>query len=210
VRWICIAAVLAILLAFWPSTTRAATWKAGDFIFSDELGGFRLLSVTGSGTVSDPIVIKEEITELRPVTLIIRNARGAENRIIPQRSWMYLAMIKVVINSTKRVWTAFDLELQQQITKPSIYSDGLSFDQFGSFDENFQSDSYAISRQVHEPYDRIRFLEGSVDPGATARFWFFITDPTPVPEFYLLQEPALLTARRWPPFESLAESPSSR
>lgn len=209
-RWICITAVLAILLAFWSSTTRAATWKAGDFIFSDELGGFRLLSVTGSGTVSDPIVIKEEITELRPVTLIIRNARGAENRITPQRSWVYLAMIKVVINSTKRVWTAFDLELQQQITKPSIYSDGLSFDQLGSFDENFQSDSYAISRQVHEPYDRIRFLEGSVDPGATARFWFFITDPTPVPEFYLLQEPALLTARRWPPFESLAESPSSR
>jgi hypothetical protein len=35
----------------------------------------------------------------------------------------------------------------------------------------------------------VRFQSGSVDPGAQVRFRFFITNPTPVPEFYLLQEP---------------------
>ena len=205
-RSICIAGVLAILLALWPGTPRAAAWKAGGFIFSDELGGFRLLSVSGRGTASDPIVIVEEITEVRPVTLIIRDARDEEPKdaAIPLRSFLHLAMIKVVINGTKRVWAGFDLELQQEITQPSVYGDGLSFDQMGVFTESFQSDSFAISRQVFEPYDRVRFQEGSVDPGATVRLRFFVTDPSPVPEFYLLQDPQLLMARRWPPFESLA------
>ncbi len=185
---------------------------AGGFIFSDELGGFRLLSVSGAGTSSDPIVIVEEITELRPVTLIIRDAREGtkDDSTIPLRSFVHLAMIKVVINGTKRVWAGFDLELQQELTQPSIYGDGLSFDQMGGFKEDFESDSFAISRQVYEPYDRVRFQEGSVDPGATVRFRFFVTDPTPVPEFYLLQEPQLLMARRWPPFETLAQKLASR
>ena len=56
----------------------------------------------------------------------------------------------------------------------------------------------------------LRFQDGSVDPGATVRFRFFVTDPTPVPEFYLLQDPQLLMARRWPPFRTLAQRPASR
>ena len=202
-RSIRIAGVLAILLALWPGTPRAAAWKAGGFIFSDDLGGFRLLSVSGRGTASDPIVIVEEITEMRPVTLIIRDARDEEPKDATN-SILRLAMIKVVINGTKRIWAGFDLELQQEITQPSVYGDGLSFDQMGVFTESFQSDSFAISRQVFEPYDRVRFQDGSVDPGATVRLRFFVTDPSPVPEFYLLQVPQLLIARRWPPFESLA------
>lgn len=200
-RSIRIVGVLAILLALWPGTPRAAAWKAGGFIFSDELGGFRLLSVSGRGTASDPIVIVEEITEVRPVTLIIRDARDEEPKdaTIPLSSFLHLAMIKVVINGTKRVWAGFELELQEEITQPSVYGDGLSFDQMGVFTESFQSDSFAISRQIFEPYDRVRFQEGSVDPGATVRFWFFVTDPSPVPEFYLLQDvaygPPLATLR---------------
>jgi hypothetical protein len=212
VRPTCIARVLAILLALWPGAPRAAAWEAGGFIFSDELGGFRLLSVSGSGIASDPIVIVEEITELRPVTLIIRGAREAQpdDGNIPQRLFLYLAMIKVVINGTKRVWAGFDLELQQEITQPSTHGDGLSFAQIGGFEESFRSDRFAFNRQVYEPYDRVRFQEGSVDPGATVRLRFFVTDPTPVPEFYLLQDPQLLMARRRPPFESLANRPFSR
>ncbi len=140
---------------------------------------------------------------MRPVTLIIRDARDEEPKDATS-SFLHLAMIKVVINGTKRVWAGFDLELQQEITQPSVYDDGLSFDQMGVFTESFQSDSFAISRQVFEPYDQVRFQEGSVDPGATLRLRFFVTDPSPVPEFYLLQDPQLLMARRWPPFESLA------
>jgi hypothetical protein len=204
--------IVAIFLALWPGTPRAAAWKAGGFIFSDELGGFRLISVSGRGTASDPIVIVEEITELRSVTLIIRDAREGQpdDGTIPQRSTLYLTMIKVVINGTKRFWAGFDLELQEELAQPSDYGDGLSFGQMGGFAESFQSDSFAISRQVYEPYDRVRFQEGGVDPGATIRLRFFVSDPTPMPEFYLLQEPQLLMAHRWPSLESVAERPSSR
>ena len=45
---------------FWMPA-KAAEFAAGEFIFSDELGGFRILSVSGTGTPSDPIVLEEEI-----------------------------------------------------------------------------------------------------------------------------------------------------
>ena len=45
-------------------------WYAGEYSFSDELGGFRILSVTGAGTKSDPIEIDEELDVAAPVTLV--------------------------------------------------------------------------------------------------------------------------------------------
>lgn len=193
-----------VVLASGPA--RAGVWVAGGYGFSDELGGFRLVSVSGSGSITDPIVIVEEITELDPVTLVIRDMGGrpVDDEVIPVRQFLHLAVIKIVINGSGRVWAGFDFELQQDLKQPSVYGDGLSFDQMGAFAGGFQSDSFAVSRQVFEPYDRVRFQDGSVDPGATVRFRFFITDPTPVPEFYLLQDPQILMARRWPSSPSLA------
>ncbi len=198
--------LLALGFALAAGAARAKDWTAGGLTFSDELGGFRLISVSGRGSIEDPIVIVEELTSVEPVVLVIRGQqdRGRQGGVIPGRPVLYLAVIKIVLNRSKRVWGGFDLELQQDLGSPSPYGDGLSFDQLGGFGARLHSDRFATNRQIYEPYDRVRFEIGSVDPGATVRFSFRITDPTPVAEFYLLQEPRLLMARPSPFGPSLA------
>ena len=66
------------------------------------------------------------------------------------------------------------------------------------------SDSFQNNNRQFEPYDRIRFENGWVDPDATARFQLTITDPTPIDEFYLVQNPSLLAAGLPIPERSLA------
>jgi hypothetical protein len=192
------AALLCLGLAVSVTPARAEDFTAGGLRFSDELGGFRLISVTGSGSASDPIIVVEEITRVGPAVLTIRGQQMIAMKDAPARkaAFVNLAVIKVVINGTHRAWTGFDLELQEELKKPSPYEDGLSFDQLGSFsDEPFASDSFSLTRRMPEPYDRVQFYDGSVDPGAAVRFNLFITDPTPASVFYLLQEPLLIIAR---------------
>ncbi len=192
-----IAALLCLGLAASATLAPAEDFTAGGLRFSDELGGFRLISVTGSGSASDPIVVVEEITQVGPAVLIVRGHQMIALGDAPARkaAFVNLAVIKVVINGTHRVWTGFDLELQEELKKPSPYEDGLSFDQLGSFsDQPFTSDSFSLTRRMPEPYDRVQFYDGAVDPGAAVRFNLFITDPTPAPVFYLLQEPHLIIA----------------
>ncbi len=177
--------LFALGLALAPEDVQAKVWTAGGLTFSDELGGFRLISVSGRGSIEDPIVIVEELTGTDPVVLVIRGTqdRARPGDVIAGRPILYLAVIKIVLNRSRRVWGGFDLELQQELGRPSPYGDGLSFDQLGGFGARLHSDRFATNRQIYEPYDRVRFELGSVDPGAQARFRFFITDPTPVPEF---------------------------
>ena len=204
-----IAALLCLGLAVSGGPAPAESFTAGGLEFSDELGGFHLISVTGSGSLSDPIVVVEEITQVEPVVLVIRGEQMITVDDAPPRkaAFINLAVIKVAINGTDQVWTAFDLELEEELGKPSPYEDGLSFDQLGSFsDEPFASDSFALTRRMPEPYDRVQFYDGSVDPGAAARFNLFITDPTPDLEFYLLQEPHLIIAARPGPALRLADA----
>ncbi len=192
-----IAALLCLGLAVSATPAAAEDFTAGGLRFSDELGGFRLISVTGSGSASDPIVVVEEITQVGPAVLVVRGQQMIAMKDAPARkaAFVNLAVIKVVINGTHRVWAGFDLELQEELNKPSPYEDGLSFDQLGSFsDQPFNSDSFSLTRRMPEPYDRVQFYDGSVDPGAAVRFNLFITDPTPASEFYLLQEPHLIIA----------------
>lgn len=205
----------ALMVAAWllqPAAAAAETFSAGGLQFSDELGGFRLISVSGTGTAADPIVIVEEVTDVGPAVLVIRGQQMSTGRGGAEypASFVNLAVIKVAINRTKRVWTGYDLELQEIFKTPSPYEDGLSFDQLGSFsDEPFRADAFARTRRLEEPYDRVRFHQGSVDPGAAVRFNLFITDPTPAAEFYLLQEPQLLVAGGPPGIAQLASKRAS-
>ena len=188
----------------------AATFHAAGLDFSDELGGFNLISVTGVGTVIDPIVIVEEISGLQPAVLVVRGAhkQREDDRKISGLSFINIAVIKIVINRSGRVWTGFDLELQEEYQQPSTYGDGLSFDQMRSFgDEMSRSDLFELSQEVSEPFDRVSFGQGSVDPGATVRFNFFITDPTPQQEFFLVQEPKLILSHVPPGARQLALRP---
>ncbi len=92
------------------------------------------------------------------------------------------------------MWAGFELELQEVLGKPSDYGDGLSFKQFAAEPPDVASDSFAKNERLFEPYDRIEFLDGHVDPDASAMFRVTITDPTPVAEYYLVQDPKLLAA----------------
>jgi len=183
---------VAIVLAWAGHCSGAAAGEltTGGYTFSDELGGFRLLSATGTGKPEDPVVLTEEILDVAPVTLVIRN-RGLVGRSPFQAQ---LTLVKRITNRSNRVWAAFEMELQEILRKPSVYSDGLSFKQFAAAGSDVASDSFSENERDFEPYDRIQFLNGHVDPDATVMFKVTITDATPVPEYYLVQDPKLLAA----------------
>ena len=170
----------------------AAEFKTGSLSFSDELGGFRLLSARGSGSADDPYRVVEEIFEVEPVTLVIRRLGppGQDGA----GGYSTINLVKVVANRSNRVWAAFEIELQEVLRKPSTYADGLSFNQIGAAAADIASDTFAANRRQYEPDDRIRFENGHVDPDGTATFRLTITDPTPTPVFYLVQDPQLLSA----------------
>jgi hypothetical protein len=170
----------------------AAELVTGDYSFSDELGGFRLLSASGSGTTEDPVVLVEELASVEPITLVIRRRAMPRDDRHPTHS--QLTLVKEVVNRSERIWAGFELELQETYKEPSTYSDGLSFKQFASRPGDVASDRFTLNDRRFEPYDRISFQGGSVDPGATVRIRVTITDPTPVRVFYLLQDPNLLSA----------------
>lgn len=189
---------LALLLA--SPQARAASFTISGITFSDELGGFRLISVTGTGTTEDPIIVVEEITGDGPAILVIRTAQNFQDRRL---SWSFpsffsLSIVKVVFNRSGQRWSAFDLELREIVETPSDYSDGLSFGQMFGSTRRLEADRFEGWRQLDEPADRITFFGGSVEEGESARFRFLITDPTRKETFYLLQEPRIVVARALP------------
>ncbi|WP_244598672.1 hypothetical protein [Rhizobium tubonense] len=159
-------------------------WYAGDYSFSDELGGFRILSIRGSGTTADPIEIEEELNSATPVTLVIRAARQTQ-----LQSAFHLSI--VTLNRSGLAWIGFDFELQEILGKPSDFYDGLSFGQIQPNAAFISSNRFDHFESQFERYDRLRFDEGHVDPLDRSKFGFFVTDVTPVPEFYLVEDPRI-------------------
>ena len=167
--------------------------EAGGLIFSDELGGFRLISASGSGSASDPIVLVEEITGMGPAVLTIRRS-GAVDAQPPSRGVLLRSLIKVVVNRSAWRWSGFDLELRNAKGEASVYSDGLSFDQIRIVTEPLYSDLFARAHSEDEPFDRLRFDEGRVKPDQEVRLAFNLTDINTRPIFYLAQQPIVLLA----------------
>ena len=118
-------------------------WEAGAYSFSDELGGFRIVGVSGTGTKEDPIVIREEINSATPVTMVIRTVR-------PIRPFDYSGLyangflhVRIeVLNNSELPWIEFEFELQEHLGKASVFGDGLSFDQRRTDSGNISSDSF--------------------------------------------------------------------
>jgi hypothetical protein len=175
-----------------PVRTDDGQWQAGAYAFSDELGGFRILSASGRGTRSDPIVLVQAFHSASPVTLTIR-AIGPVQAFAHEEGVAngFIRMVVVAVNRSGLAWTQFEFELQEVLGTPSGYSDGLSFDQRRRDGEGIASDAFARFDRAFEPYDRLRFEDGFVDPGMQARFEFLISDFTPVAEFYLVQDPRI-------------------
>jgi len=198
-RWVCWRHAAAVLLALCLSLSfgaglAAATFEAGGLSFSDELGGFRLLSAKGQGTVSDPIILVEEITSFKPAVLTVRQIETADEQSGQAQTHRVLlrSLIKVVINKSAWRWSGFDLELRGESGQASIYSDGLSFDQLSAIPTPLHSDLFASIRAEDEPHDRLRYDQGYVEPEQTVQIAFNLMDLNPRPLFYLAQEPIIL------------------
>ncbi|HEY6631894.1 MAG TPA: hypothetical protein VIZ90_10610 [Rhizobiaceae bacterium] len=167
-------------------------WQAGAYSFSDELGGFRIVSASGNGTKDDPIVIQEEMNSASPVTMVIRTVR-------PIRPFDFSGLyangflhVRIeVLNNSVLPWVEFEFELQEHLGKASVFGDGLSFDQRRSESGNIWSESFRTYSRAFEPYDRLLFRQGTIDHLRTASFNFMITDFTPRWEFFLVQDPRI-------------------
>ena len=165
---------------------------AGSYSFSDELGGFRITDASGTGSTADPVILKEELFSASPVTLVIRAAQ-------PLRPYGeggdyangFLHLRLVVHNGSGQGWVEFEFELQEQLGQPSDFVDGLSFNQRKLSDEGLLSDRFSDYHRDYEPYDRLLFRDGHVDPKSFVTFGFFISDFTPNPIFYLRQDPRI-------------------
>ncbi len=173
----------------------AATFEAGGLVFSDELGGFRLISARGQGTSSDPIILVEELTSLQPAVLTIRPSDASRDHSA-YRKVLRRTLVKVIVNQSAWHWSGFDLELRDQTGKASLYSDGLSFDQPSLVRAPLSSDRFADNQVQDEPFDRLRFDHGRVAAKESVRLSFSIVDVNSLPVFYLAQEPIILMTRR--------------
>lgn len=185
------------MLGDWRHGAQTATLEAGGLIFSDELGGFRLIAASGQGTPDDPIVVVEEFNSLEPAVLTIRPA-DASPSFSPAQSVLRRALVKVVLNHSAWRWSGFDLELRGSHGRASQDSDGLSFDQPSLVRLPFSSDRFEEHRIQDKPFDRIRFDHGQVKADEAVRMSFSIVDVNPRAVFYLAQEPIILLTERRP------------
>ncbi len=187
-----VSALAGLFLALSASGIQAEPLAAGGFSFSDELGGFTIGRVTGRGTQDDPIVIEKNLTDVEPVIMVIRYDKSSAVGRVGTGRWIAVHLRLVVHNGTGRVWQGFQVELQEILHKPSVRQDGLSFDQGKLVSANVYSNRFSSSQRLFEPYDRILFSDGHVNPADFVDFKMHVTDPTPVKKFYLLLDPQLL------------------
>lgn len=192
--------VAVFCLVFWGiagvrgSSNAQVSWEAGGFAFSDELGGFEITGLEGSGSAGDHIRIYQRQDKVAPVVLVIRPLALQGGPVDLFRGpFLKLSLLIEVTNASHRVWNGFELELQEELGQPSLHGDGLSFDQMKVFGErHIVSDRFAVTSDHSEPYDRISFRQGKVDPGERLRLQIYILDVSPKAEFYLVLEPQLL------------------
>ena len=178
--------LLAAMLAGHPAAAAPITVQG--ITFSDEEGDFTILKVTGTGTLADPFVVVEDITGDTPILVIRGMSVGFGNRIGSQHV-IGFAMAKIAINHTKSSWTEYRMELRTTPTDPSPYGDGLSFAQGYTGGPPASSIGFHHTQVIDEPFDAINFTDGTIKPGESVSFDFMITDMTPKPEVFLLQQP---------------------
>jgi hypothetical protein len=191
-------ALIALALVCRGTAAWAAPISLGGLTFSDELGGFELLSASGSGTLEDPFILRESMVADGGGTLVIRGLSPDFGNRIGTLHQAGFALTKQVINHTSQAWSAFTLELQETRGTPSDYFDGLSFGQGSSVGKPFLSNRFQDTDDTEEPHDSVSFRDGKVAVGESVTFTFVITDATPVSPIFLVQEPTRLVAAKEP------------
>jgi hypothetical protein len=197
--WQLVRRVVAVApLCLLAESATAETLMIGGMSFSDRPGGARLLAASGTGTRDDPIVLIEEIIGPGPAVLEIQNGRTGHLDVSPATGFLTLSVVKIIINRGPWRWSGFDLELMIGLDQPSVYADGLSFDQPQTFQRMARADRFLQTVQEDEPFDRIRFDGGQVDPAEYLRLDFDIVDANGTAVFYLVQRPLILLAWDFP------------
>jgi hypothetical protein len=191
--------VLVALAASVPGATLAADdlgrWHAGPYSYSDELGGFAITGISGSGTMSDPVVLTQELRSASPVTLVIRAEEPIRPRFVDGNyatGFIYIQL--VTLNNSGLPWLEFEFELQEHLGQASTFGDGLSFDQRKTDSTTISSDRFSEFSRDYEPYDQLLYRNGVTDPLETVTFSFLITDFTPRLQFYIVQDPQIPTS----------------
>ena len=185
-KWSDIAGLVVLCFCI-GSDLRAEPITLNGITFSDEIGGFSLVDGWGSGTLADPFVIVERVSDDAPAILVVRDLSAAFGNPTRTQHLAGFAMTKVVINATDDAWQSYELELQESLGQDSTYGDGLSFGQNPTSARSFSSDLYRDTIAIDEPLDGVTFRQGVVRPGEQVAFSFFVTDNTPQSVFYLLQ-----------------------
>jgi hypothetical protein len=165
----------------------AASFTREGLTFSDELGGFRLASVTGTGTFEDPFVVEEDIGGQGPAVLLITGLRSSFGNRAGTQHLTGFAVVKRVRNLSNQVWRDYRMELRETMEHASPYGDGLSFGQAAT-GRTVDSSSFRQIRAIDEPFDGLAFEDGDVPLGAMAEFRFLITDETPARRILLVQD----------------------
>lgn len=186
-------------LSAFAAPVKATELLLGGLIFSDELGGVRLLEGSGTGTLDDPVVLVEEIVDYGPAVIVIRGMHARFGNRIRSQHDVGFAITKVVKNATSQPWTLFTLELREKLQQESPFGDGLSFGQASEAGRPFLSDRFETNLETGEPYDGVQFYDGVVEPGETVVLNFVITDTTPRWKFYLMQKRDNNFVRESPP-----------
>jgi hypothetical protein len=178
-------------LALWlacPAPAHAASFSLNGVTFSDRLGGFVLERVSGQGSMDDPFVIVERMTNTAGGILEFQVDPSYGNKINSQHS-IGFALIKVIENGTGFTWNAFEIELQSKLGTPSDYADGLSFGQGSTAGRPFTAKGFSQVTVIDEPYDRVDFEEGKIRAGGEVTLRFVITESLPLTVAYLAQRP---------------------
>ena len=191
-----------------PSGSEAEPMRINGITFSDELGGFEITGVSGSGTQADPFVVRENITSVSTdVVLVIKDIDPSIGNLVGTHHAFAFVLNKVVTNKTPRAWTRFALELREMIGTYSPYGDGLSFGQASTAGRPYVSPQFLTSNETEEPYDQLEFTGGRIEPGASASMTFVISDASPEAIFYLLQQPGQVIAAN--PGAQIAQRPET-
>lgn len=166
-------------------------WPAGPYMLSEGNGDFAITAVSGTGTLDDPVIVFEEFSAATPATLTIGTAMRRMPRLPGSGQLMVLHLRLDILNNSGHPWIEFEFELQEVLGRPSVFGDGLSFDQRDRSPETIFSSEFSRFDRDFEPYDRLLFTGGQVDPLRTVSFQFVITDFTPRWTFYLVQDPRI-------------------
>lgn len=187
-----LAALLVVFVSELPASAEADNvWNVGRFSFSDELGGFTIQNVTGTGTRRNPFTIWQTFDTATSATLVIRTRDMRNVAKVPNNNITHSSFhVQIItLNNTRLPWIGLGFELQETIDVASTYGDGLSFDQLARREGDIYSNRFASYEDEFEPGDRLVYTNGHVDDQTSVTTKFIITDFTPAKEFYLFQNP---------------------